>query len=637
MQTHTKASGLLAGLLLAAVAVAEPVSLDEWFQGPRLTYVQLSPDMNSMLMILQNGAQSFVAVRSRASATPPKPVFASDPKQDIRPVACYWVSNQRIACRIFGYTDKRGDGARIDRLVAFDADGSNQRELLTNRMEFSPKAATRYDRYSVTSRRSDEPDTLVLTGFLQGIGRGVVVLNTHTGVVRVIAKPQDGISVFQDDNAGHVLLAGGIPETVSSDKKVTLYGRKSNDDEWKLLTRAAAHSDDPGVLLASVDSATNRAYVLMVHEGRRSLFTVDLTDKADPALVFWHEQRDVDTLLYDWNNRLLGASFDTNLLGPQYLDPRASAINDALTKANPNRWYWIDDMSVDGKIVLFRTSSHSEPVAYYLLDASDGKAKIEALGSSLPGLARRTLPRTVATAVKTRSGEMKEVLFTPPAEAGKKAPLVVFADGTETSGGFAASTYFLATRGYAVVRHYFTGTFNSALWQKKPYLDWNGKLYDDLVDIVQWASQQPGVDASRVCIVGRGDYGGYQALLAAARPDSPFTCAASFEGLSDLLVPRNQVADTRFIENDRPSGTSDEQVAKESPQRRAAAFHVPVLLVENDTRPYNNDHFEGGREMAAKLAAAKKPHQLVLIDELGEDFERAEYAALEKFLAKNLQ
>jgi len=89
--------------------------------------------------------------------------------------------------------------------------------------------------------------------------------------------------------------------------------------------------------LANVNSATNWAYVLMLHEGRRSLFKIDLSDKMDPVLVFWHEQRNVDSLLYDWNNRLLGATFETNLLGPQYIDARASAINDALTKANPNR------------------------------------------------------------------------------------------------------------------------------------------------------------------------------------------------------------------------------------------------------------------------------------------------------------
>lgn len=628
---------MLAGLLLASAATAEPISLDDWFQGPRLEYVQLSPDMKSLLMILQNGTQSFVAVRDRASTAPPNPIFASDPKQDIRPYSCYWVSNKRIACRMFGYTDKHGDGARIDRLVAFDSDGGNRRDLLTNRMEYSPDGYVRYDRYGVTSRRSDEPDTLVLSGYLKGIGNGVAVLNTNTGVVRVIAKPRDGITVFQDDGAGHVLLAGGIPETVSSDKKVTFYGRKSNDDEWKLLTRLASHSDDPAGRLGNVNSATNWAYMLLLHEGRRSLFKVDLTDKMDPVLVFWHEQRDVDNLYYDWNNRLLAVSFDTNLLGPQYIDARASAINEALTKANPNRWYWIDDMSEDGKVALFRSTSHSEPSLYYLLDATDGKARIEALGSSWPGFARRALPRTVATAVKTRSGEMKEVLFTPPADSGKKAPLVVFADGTDTSGGFGTSTYFLASRGYAVVRQYFTGRLDSTLWQKKPYLDWNGKLYEDMIDVVQWASQQPGVDGSRVCIVGRGDYGGYQALLAAAHPASPFTCAASLEGLSDLRMPRNEATDTKFIENDRPSGTSNEQVAKESPQRRAADFHMPVLLVENDSRPYGKNYFEGGREMAAKLAAAKKPHQLALIDELGDDFERAEYATLEKFLAKNLQ
>jgi len=372
-------------------------------------------------------------------------------------------------------------------------------------------------------------------------------------------------------------------------------------------------------------------------EGRSALFKIDLTDQHDPEPVYWHEQRDVAGLLVDSRAKLLGVMFESNVLGPQYIDPRAAAINAALQKSNPNRWYWINDVSEDGKVFLIGTSSVSESGASYILDASGGSVRFEALGAEWPGLARHSLPPTRAVGIRTRTGAMKELLFTAPAPGGRKAPLVVFADGTQSTGGFEPATYFLASRGYAVLRPYFSGREAEAYWQNRPYLDWNGGLYDELIDAVSWATQRDDVDATRICIVGRNAYGGYQALLAAARPEGPFKCAASLEGLSDLEKPRKEVARASLIEDERPTGTSDAQVALESPLRRAAEFRLPMLLVEDDTRTHSARDHEGGREMAAALAAAKKPHKLVLIDETEESYLRREYAELEKFLADNLR
>jgi dienelactone hydrolase len=637
MRTRTRFASLL-GLLAATGAVAEPISLDDWFQGPRLLKVGMSPDSKSLVMILVDGEKSFIAVRSRDAGSVPKPIFATDPKQDIQPTVCYWVSDRRLVCRFSGYTGKHGDGEWVNRLVAMDADGGNQRSLLTTGPQVNAGSGYRNVNYNVTATRSDEPNTLVLTGWIPGAGGyGVAKLNADTGILRVFVKPQQPITVFQDDGAGNVLLAGGVPSTLSRDKKVSMFGRTSNQAEWQPLKRLASHADDPRVRLATVIPGTTSAYVLMTREGRSALFKIDLTDQVDPEAVYWHEQRDVSGLLTDSRARLLGVLFDSSVLGPQYIDPRAAAINAALQKSKPNRWNWIYDVSEDGKVFLIGTSSASESGASYILDASSGSARFEALGAEWPGLAKHSLPPTIAAGIKTRNGVLKELLFTAPTSTGKKAPLVVFADGTQSTGGFEPATYFLVSRGYAVLRPYFSGKDADASWQRRPYLDWNGAVYDELADAVQWATQRDDVDASRVCIVGRNSYGGYQALLAAARADTPFKCAASLQGLSDLDKPRKEVARASLIEDERPNGTSDEQVARETPLRRAAEFRVPVLLVEDDTRTHSARDDEGGREMAAALAAAKKPHKLVLIDETDEAYLRREYTELEKFLADHLR
>jgi hypothetical protein len=46
---------------------------------------------------------------------------------------------------------------------------------------------------------------------------------------------------------------------------------------------------------------------------------------------------------------------------------------------------------------------------------------------------------------------------------------------------------------------------------------------------------------------------------------------------------------------------------------------------------------KGGREMAAALEAANKPHTLLLIDDVDEQYLRIEYDEIARFLASSLK
>jgi dipeptidyl aminopeptidase/acylaminoacyl peptidase len=626
----------LAALSAAATpASPAPLSFDDWFGGPRVQQVAISPDARYLSLIVIDGEQSYVAVKDRTAKSPAAPVFATDPGQAIDPRFCGWVSERRLVCRFAGRMHKSGEGEYVSRLVAMDADGKNRRNLLISSVSFGAPPNT--DNLNVAAWRTSEPNTILVSGWFPGSkGYAVAKVNTSTGTLRLVAKPKDGVTVFQDDEAGNVLLAGGIPSSWSREKKVRLYGRRSNEDDWLPLTRLGAHEDDPGVALISVTPGAPTAYTLMQNEGRRALFKMDLTDKVDPELVYWHAQRDIEGVLRGPRSQLLGVWFASSALGPQYLDPRAAALDAALRKSFPKRWNWFSGSSDDEKTHVIRTSSASEAAGYYVLDTANPGVKFEAIGSEWPGLARMILPETSTVGLQTRDGRLKEVLFTPAAGVTGKAPLVVFAGGTQQTGGFEPATYFLASRGIAVLRTYFTGSDQEREWWRTPYLDWNGALMDELFDATRWAAQRPDVDATKICIVGRNLYGGYQALLAAARADTPFKCAASMQGFSDLAKVRKRASRAEIIGEFRPQ-TSDDRQAKESPLARAAEFRVPVFLVEEGVTSHDPSDDEGGWEMAAALKAANKPHELHLIKEADEAYLIAAYTALEKFLDKHLR
>ena len=626
---RTSARLCLLGLVLpTGAAFAEPITLDAWFKGPRIEQVSISPSGRQIAMIVREGDNSLVVVKDLTQNASAKPVLAAVPKSGIEPRSCGWNSETRIVCVLMGTTGRKGLGDYVRRLVAVDSDGSNRRMLLTSA---TSTGATLADAYAIADYRIDEADMVLVKDWTS-----VSKLNVRTGILRPFVRPQDPINYFMDDGAGNVLYAAGVPATIWRDKEVEFFARASNNDAWKPLKKLIPFANNPHIRPGLVIPGEKAAYTIFDHEGRTALYKIDLTDQRDPELLYWHEQRDVGRYIYDGAARLLGVGFETGMLGPQYIDPKMAALDTALRKKWPNRWNWVQDSAEDGKVLVVRTEGLSEPPGFFILDTSGQGVRFDAVGSEWPGFAKMALPVTTPALFRTHSGRIMEALFTPAPDTAKKAPLVVFTDGSQKGGTFEPATYFLASRGYAVLRPYFSGSTVDANTLHAPFLDWNGVLSDEVMDAVSWATQRPDVDASRICIIGRGGYGGYTALLAAARKDSPFKCAASLEGFSDLEKKHKKSERASAIEDGRPTGTTHEQVVRESPLRRAADFHMPVLLIENDVRTHTLDDDEGGREMAAALASAEKPHQLVLIKDVNEAYLRAQFIEIEKFLAAHL-
>ena len=627
--------------LLPLCTLAEPVSVDDWFRGPRIQDVAISGDGRYLSIIVVDGDSAYVAVKDRTAGGAVKPVFATDPKQSIQPRHCVWVGVRRLVCRVTGLTKRKGLGEYVSRLVALDADGGNQIVLLTTGVANNlGLGSVSTDGLNVLAWWTDEPDTILVSGYFPDTdGYAVEKVNADTGRQRVIVKPMPPISLFQDDGRGNVVFGVGFPMSVAREQKMQFFGRTSNDQDWKQLTRLASHAGDSNVGLLTAIPGEHAAYALLTRDKHRALFKVDLTDQRDPEPVFWHEERDVDKPIVGTRTDLLGVAFESSALGPQYLDKRAASVDAALKASFPNRWNWIESVTDDQKAYVIRTTSASEAPNWFVLDTSQGGAKFEAIGSSWPGFVKAKLPATQVVGIRTRTGVMREGLFTPHAVAADKpkAPLVVFADGAQQTGGFEPATYFLVSRGYAVLRTYFTGTTLDAEWHHQPFLDWNGRLYDELVDVAQWAAQQPGVDADRICVIGRNAYGGYQGLLAASRTDNPFKCAASLGGLSDLVKARKNAIKGFKIGEFTPGGPPDEQIVKESPLRRAAEVHMPVLIVENDIGKHDAGDTASGREIAAALAAANKPHKLLLIADDEDPYLRTEYDEVARFLEANLR
>ncbi len=58
---------------------------------------------------------------------------------------------------------------------------------------------------------------------------------------------------------------------------------------------------------------------------------------------------------------------------------------------------------------------------------------------------------------------------------------------------------------------------------------------DDITDGVHWMIEKGTADPGRICIFG-GSYGGYAALMGAAKEPDLFRCAAAVSAVSDIIT-----------------------------------------------------------------------------------------------------
>jgi dipeptidyl aminopeptidase/acylaminoacyl peptidase len=238
-------------------------------------------------------------------------------------------------------------------------------------------------------------------------------------------------------------------------------------------------------------------------------------------------------------------------------------------------------------------------------------------------------------------------LTLPKGAGGKKLPLILMPHGgpigISDEWYFDPEAQFLASRGYAVLQVNYRGSDGRGPgFREAGHREWGGKMLDDLVDGVKWASTQPEVDGARACVYG-GSFGAYAALMLAAREPAMFKCTVGMAGVYYL---------PRIFDDDRVKGNKqtiayfkrtmgDDVAALEaaSPTRLADKITIPVLLVhgkKDEVAPIV--HAEMMRDALTK---AGRPPEWMVVPNEGHGFYDSEHQKqyllkLEAFLAKHL-
>ena len=125
----------------------------------------------------------------------------------------------------------------------------------------------------------------------------------------------------------------------------------------------------------------------------------------------------------------------------------------------------------------------------------------------------------------------------PPGAGREGLPTVLNVHGgpwARDTWGFNPEAQWLANRGYLCVQVNFRGsTGYGKAFVNAGDREWGGRMHDDLLDAVAFATAQGWADPARVAIYG-GSYGGYAALVGATFTPELFCCAVDIVGPSNL-------------------------------------------------------------------------------------------------------
>lgn len=356
----------------------------------------------------------------------------------------------------------------------------------------------------------------------------------------------------------------------------------------------------------------------------------------------------IDVMEYDVNHVPFAAGTQIGIPRVKYFDPaQADAVlHKQLSAQFPDSIVHFINYTDDGLKLLFSVASDRDPGSYFLFDKATNKADL--LFTSMPNIFPEDMAQRHPIQFKARDGLDLYGYLTMPAHAtGKKVPMILLPHGgphgVSDTWYYDDDAQFLASRGYAVLQVNYRGSGGRGdTFTKSGHRHWGDKIQDDLIDGVKWSIAQGEVDADRMCVYG-ASFGGYSALMLAARAPDLFKCAVGYAGVYDLALFYEEDEAKRYKRTKNIYidyvGQDEQELAKFSPAKLAADIKMPILLVhggKDKVAPVK--HAEVMRDALIK---AGRPPEWLLAPNEGHGFYDTKNATaflekLQAFLTKHL-
>ena len=553
---------------------AEIIPMNAWIHDPVIASVDVSPDGNQLvaLTLADINAPPQVTVWQTEDLSIP-PVRFSPP--DVKALLVGWLNDEYLYVIGRQTFDIRAGGRPTlwfrDKLYVIDDRGEDRwRELLENEdgakfiFDVLPQDRDKFLVERVNREFSSEIHEVDLRNFNS---RRVYRLASGEGILADAFGEIRGKSELAGTGESTRLRYSYIhPET----------GRWEAHHEYVAVERegmrpAAFDLDGRSVYMVDNtgrDKNVLRTYDLITRELSESLYG-GLDFEATGVQIATNPDNLGEVIGYTGR----GEESVIHYVSPMYEDIR-DRLYEALGEDNPHR---IISMSDDLTVMVVLTTGVREPGAYHLL--VNGQQLVP-LGRQYPFLEPEKLADMEYVTYQARDGLDIPAYLTIPVEGSPPYPAVVMPHGgpwARDNLGWDLWAQFLANRGYAVLQPQYRGSdgWGQRLWRAGDK-EWGQKMQDDKDDGAAWLVEQGITEADRIAIYGYS-YGGFAAMAASVRPNSPYQCAISGAGLSELRTFDKVTFEGSFMRQ-----FQNPTVDGMSPLDNVESAEIPIFVFHGD-------------------------------------------------------
>ncbi len=613
---------------VAAPAAVQPHTLEDFLRLDQVETLRLSPDGKHYATVVPFEDRSILSFVNRADGSTTGYV---NPGEKAFIGEFFWVTNDRVLFSVeqkFGRDDTAYSTGEI---FASNADGSGQQLLFGFRGE-GERAHSRINRgrkerawAELLDRLPNDPDKVLIrvvpwTDRTEPFAR-VDEMDIHSGRRSEVAKAPVPNALYVTDPDGVVRFASGY----EADRRRQTYYRASQDADWELINNEAQSNRIVMPLGFSADGATAYLNVEDAAGGPDAIYAFDVASK-EQTLALSSKSVDPDEILYSMSRRaVIGATFMEGKPVMRFFDKKSpdAIVYRSMAASFKGSHIRIGSATADGNEVIVYVSSDRSPGDYYLFNRQAKSADL--IFSRSKWIDPRRTAEVRPIQLEARDGlALHGYLTLPPGTEARDLPLVIYPHGgpynVQDYWEFDTDTQLLAAHGYAVLQVNFRGSGGYGRRHRNiGAREWGKAMQDDLTDATRWAVEQGIADGDRICIYG-ASYGGYAALMGAAKEPDLYQCAVGYIGVYDLQLMhrRGDIQTRRSGRSYLDEALGEEGLAAVSPVNLAEQIKAPVFLAaggQDERAPV--DHTEA---MEKALKKAGVPVQTLIYPDEGHGF-----------------
>lgn len=568
-----------------STAFAAPTAQD-FGKLPRIHDSDISPDGNEIAVLVNQDGKHIVRILGFSNLNDTTRLIALKP--EMKPKYVKWVNNHRVIIS-FQQIEKIGrTPIRTGYLFTLDTQTMKGKILINPTKPVlgnvkSTEVKFRQFNNKVVDWLDDDPDHILMTFGESNLSSDLRKVNVATGSNSVIKRELEDVQNWYTDERGEPRIGQGRKERTGD---WVLRIREADTKKWRLSDEYPGLSSD--VEIFGFTSNPNEL-VIGDYQGRDTLglYVYDLNTKNISRKIYHNDNYDATGIVRNSKTGdITGVKYTADTPQVELLGAHKSTLTMMREKFSNSNVQFVD-LSEDSGKTLFKVSNASDPGHLMVVGRDRNPSNLSKLRPQIPA---NNLGQVISVKYTARDGAKIPSYVTLPAAVTdtaqlKNLPFIVLPHGgpyARDSQRFDYFAQFFASRGYGVLQMNFRGSDGYGKTFKESGRENWTVMQEDVEDGTRWLIEKGYADPKRTCIAG-WSYGGYAALMGAAKNPELYNCALSVAGLTDIKGFIQDQKEYRFgkisADNFIGKGFKDkDNVAANTPIKIGSQMTTPVFL-----------------------------------------------------------